>query len=121
MLRELGLKMQLGHPGCRCTNPGTIKQRFVICDVNGFHEVDIQYCGCVQGDNGITTDWQQLLRARLYPATTARPTTAFTFRLLDLFQQLTLQAKANIYDLHKTMGRITDNSGTVSGWVSHVQ
>ena len=74
-------------------------------------------CGCAEDVDDLD-HWRQLLRARWYPATTSRPTTAFTFRLLDLFQHLSLQSKANMYDLHKVLNRITDNSGTVRGWVS---
>ena len=57
------------------------------------------------------------MRRQWYPATTARPVNAFTFSLLDFFHELTVQGKTSLYDFHHTIARVTDNSGTVAGWV----
>lgn len=120
-LCDLGLCVHLGHNGSPCPNPSFRKNKFVVCDITGFHHIDLQFCGCYDTAIGIVHSWKQLLRARWYPASQARPATAFTFRLLDFFYELTHQSKGTLYDFHKTIDCITDNSGTVAGWVRCAQ
>ena len=59
----------------------------------------------------VTEDWIQLMRYGWYPATRERVNIAFTFRTLDLFHELTFQGKTSLHDFHRTMNRITNNSG----------
>ncbi|KAJ7153143.1 hypothetical protein C8R43DRAFT_849126, partial [Mycena crocata] len=72
-LKSLGVRIQLGHwagPERRCALPkAAANDDFVIIDSHGVHEVGLDYCGCGQG--GLPT--VQLLRARLFPATTTNP------------------------------------------------
>ncbi|KAI0764426.1 hypothetical protein BC629DRAFT_1293606, partial [Irpex lacteus] len=105
-LRSLGLSVHLGHHGKRCPNVGKLKEKLIVCETNGFHEVDVYYCLCTSNEM-----LAQLLRHGWYPATHYRINIAFTFRVLDLFHELTLQGKLNLHDFHKSLGRITDNSG----------
>jgi len=51
----------------------------------------------------------QLLGRRLVPATVIRLKTAFTFRLLKLFQMLNHVAKTTPWDFMGTITRLTDN------------
>ena len=113
--------MQLGHGGDNCPNPGDRRQKFVVCDLSGFHEVSLQYCDCIHPDNGtVLPQWVQLMHARWYPSSNIRPANAFTFEALSFFHELTLQGKTSLYDFHGTLNRITGNSGTVAGWVRHL-
>ncbi|KAI0795165.1 hypothetical protein BC629DRAFT_1581798 [Irpex lacteus] len=75
-------------------------------------EVDIIFCGCSSPEDSIVAQWMQLMRAGWFPASRQRITTAFTFRVLECFHELTLQSKVTLYDFNRTLCRLTDNSGT---------
>ncbi|EEB89432.1 hypothetical protein MPER_12469, partial [Moniliophthora perniciosa FA553] len=112
-LHELGLVIQLGHPARdKCSKSQRARSGFVVVDLEGIQEVTLQFCECrateIAGDK-----WQQLMRARLYPATVTEPHTAFTFRTLSYFHQLTTQGKVSNYDFYHTLERRTDGSGIV--------
>ncbi|KAI0070972.1 hypothetical protein K474DRAFT_1561156, partial [Panus rudis PR-1116 ss-1] len=110
-LKTCGLKIQLGHrpdEACACPAPGP--SDFVVMHTNGFHPVDIFYCECDKGHIA-GNRLQQLLRAELYPATVAEPTTACTFRVLEAFHVLTLQSKLTIYDYYHSLEMMMDHSG----------
>ncbi|KAI0083406.1 hypothetical protein BDY19DRAFT_998587 [Irpex rosettiformis] len=115
-LRNIGLTVYLGHQGKQCPSVGRMKLRFVVCHTNGFHEVDVGFCSCATQREGVIPDWIQLLRHGWYPASRERVSTAFTFRVLEAFHELNLQAKTSLHDYHKTLNRITDNSGTSEPW-----
>ncbi|KAI0069871.1 hypothetical protein K474DRAFT_1568226, partial [Panus rudis PR-1116 ss-1] len=117
-LKVLGLRIFLGHNGDACPHPARRSQKFVVGDMTGFHELDVEFCGCINSDGIVVNMWAQLLRVGWFPASMERPTTAFTFNLLNHFQQLTHQAKTNIYDFQRTLSRVTDNSGLIS-WVRY--
>ncbi|KZP27030.1 hypothetical protein FIBSPDRAFT_731485, partial [Athelia psychrophila] len=110
-LKALGLRIQLGHStGQSCINPiAAPGDDFVIVDVNGIHQVALDYCGCDRA-KGETV---QLLRARLYPATVQAPKTAATFNLLELFHLLTFKAKASAFEFYNALARRSDNTGTI--------
>ncbi|KAJ6566718.1 hypothetical protein B0H19DRAFT_1025332 [Mycena capillaripes] len=106
-LRSLGLRIQLGHwfgPNrtCPAPTPGT---NFVIIDTNGVHEVALDFCGCRSG--GLHT--VQLLRARLFPATTTTPRTAATFNVLRRYHLLSFESKCAAYEFYQSLARESDN------------
>lgn len=113
-LKELGLRVQLGHSVGACPTPGQRCSKMIVGDVTGFHEVDVQFCDCFHSDGTYLYVWQQLLQLGWFPASHERPTTAFTFRLLNFLHQLNLQAKTSLYDFHRMLWRITDNSQLLS-------
>lgn len=77
----------------------------MILDVNGIHEVALDYCDCETAKS-----WPvQLLRRRWYPATTVSPQTAATFNVLEFFQLLTFESKASAFEVYHTLKRRTDN------------
>ncbi|KAG6810168.1 hypothetical protein H0H92_013032 [Tricholoma furcatifolium] len=86
-LRALGLVVQLGHPrGSPCSNPiPSPGADFTVIDTNGVHSINLHFCGCGESNQLHTV---QLLRSRLYPATTQNPKTATTFRALEHFELL---------------------------------
>ncbi|KAJ7775868.1 hypothetical protein B0H14DRAFT_3095888 [Mycena olivaceomarginata] len=102
-LKSLGLRIQLGH-GRNGICPGT---DFCIVDSNGIHEVALDFCTCGRAEDHDV----QLLRARLYPATTTNPATAATFRVLRDFHLLSLEAKSSAYHFYNKLARQTDNTG----------
>ncbi|KAJ7256755.1 hypothetical protein C8J57DRAFT_1650145 [Mycena rebaudengoi] len=95
-LRELEVRLQLGH-WHEAQNQCPVPERphndsFVIIDDHGVHEVFVDFCGCGRGGSHV----QQLLRARLFPATTTRPATAATFSVLRRFHLLSFESKCSI-------------------------
>lgn len=75
-------------------------------DVSGFHCVNFDFCDCGLGP----PRYIQLLRARLFPTSTERPQTAYTFDILDTFLELSLQGKTNTYDFFIAIVLKTDKS-----------
>ncbi|TFK79970.1 hypothetical protein K466DRAFT_504692 [Polyporus arcularius HHB13444] len=124
-LRDAGLVFQLGHDGSVCDHPSEKTRRIVVGDVTGIHEVQVLFCECLDGEENFTFEWVQLFRQGWFPATTDRPATAFTFRMLSAFQELNFQGKTNLYDYWKSLERITENTGTAKSLnryrqISHV-
>ena len=117
-LKELGLVLQLGHPRSdTCSNPVPARQRMVVIHTNGIHPASIQFCGCdrqVYAGN----HRQQLLRARLYPATDQEPMTCATFAVLETVHLQNVQSKSGVYDLYMALERLTDNTGLAATRVS---
>ncbi len=103
-MKTLGLRIQLGHNGNPCPRPAAGPPDFIVFDVDGPHEVSIDYCGCLPA---VPRRWQ-ILRSGWFPATLDRPKTAFTFRCLDFFHELTLQGKTTLYDYYQTLLRLSD-------------
>ncbi|SJL12375.1 uncharacterized protein ARMOST_15801 [Armillaria ostoyae] len=106
-LAQLGLKYELGHEyRTPCLFPAIVPD-FVVVDTEGIHTVNMAFCNCTQG-----IPWHiQLLRQRLFPVTTIYPHSAFTFRVLHLFQLLSFMSKVSAYEFYHTLARLTDNSG----------
>ncbi|KAK6971654.1 CxC2 domain-containing protein [Favolaschia claudopus] len=128
-LKSLGLRIQLGH-GRNGVCPGTLLKRaraaeeeakraaeeeegrrprddFCIIDSNGVHEVGLDFCTCASAEDRDI----QLVRARLYPATTTNPATAATFRVMRDFHLLSLEAKCSAHHFYNELARQTNNSG----------
>src|ERR1700748_3214806 len=105
--------MFLGHDGAACCLPGR-SDSLTVLHTNGFHKVHVVFCGC-SSDEAALLDRNQLLRARLFPASPETPKTAFTFAMLDLFCHLSTQGKLTTHDYYLSLLHLTDNSG-VDGW-----
>ncbi|KAJ8701131.1 hypothetical protein PTI98_002092 [Pleurotus ostreatus] len=110
-LRSLGLRFQLGHPiGEPCLNPKPAnKDEFVVISSHGIISINLDYCACLSAaDTSI-----QLLRSRLFPATTIEPRTAATFDVLRLFQLLTFGSKVSGFEFYHSLARLTNNLGQI--------
>jgi hypothetical protein len=107
-LRSAGQHVQLGHPpGKTCTSPQRSTRPFSVIHTNGIHLVDILFCGCdLAAHHGDRV--QQLLRRRIFPATTTDPQTGSTFALLGLAQVLSVQSKLSLYDFYISIDTLTD-------------
>ncbi|KAF7293735.1 CxC2 domain-containing protein [Mycena chlorophos] len=108
-LRDLGLRVQLGHPAAdvRCPKPAAAHSEFVVLHDNGIHQVAFDYCGC----NGAKPEYLQLLQSRFFPATTRRPQTCATFTCLDRFHAFSLKPKTAAFDFYDTLERLTNGAG----------
>ncbi|KAF6747228.1 hypothetical protein DFP72DRAFT_992589 [Ephemerocybe angulata] len=109
-LKSLGLRLQLGHPpGELCENPRSApNDDFVIIDSDSVHEVGLDFCNCEKTAPSI----QQLLRARLFPATVQNPKSAATFRVLETFQMLSHTGKISAHEFMIAIQRRGDNTMT---------
>ncbi|KAJ6467014.1 hypothetical protein C8R45DRAFT_1106429 [Mycena sanguinolenta] len=108
-LREVGLRIQFGHPGCVC--PHRAHDDFVVLDLSRIHRVAVDFCSCTRraelGDHRI-----QLLRRHWFPATHDMPKTAATFRMLEFFHMQTLQAKTTMFNFYTALEKLSNASGT---------
>jgi len=103
-LTSAGLVIQLEHHvGNTCPNP-SVPHDLMVFDLSGVHRLVVRYCGC----NIHLPKDIQLIRACWFPATIERPSTAFTFDLLDFFHKLQDHSKCNPYDFFNTIVRRTD-------------
>ncbi|KIK77166.1 hypothetical protein PAXRUDRAFT_393130 [Paxillus rubicundulus Ve08.2h10] len=108
-LKDLGLVIQLGHqPGSVCYLPKPPhSDDFLIINNNGIHPVTLRFCGCETADTHV----QQLLRHRLFPASTDRPRTAATFSMLEEYHLLSLESKVSSYHYYAALARRNNNTG----------
>ncbi|KAJ6518043.1 hypothetical protein C8R47DRAFT_1205124 [Mycena vitilis] len=91
-LKDLGLRIQLGHwhgatRSCSVPTPA-INDDFVVVDVHGVH---------------------QLLRARLWAATTTNRKTAATFGVLRKYHLMSFESKCSALEFYQSLARETDN------------
>ncbi|KAJ6448083.1 hypothetical protein C8R45DRAFT_1128122, partial [Mycena sanguinolenta] len=108
-LKDMGLRIQLGHwhdldRVCPLPQPAAGND-FVIIDSHGVHSVNLDFCNCGRG--GAPT--VQLLRARLWPATTTNPRTAATFAVLRRHHLLSLESKCAALEFYQSLARESDN------------
>ncbi|KAA1479641.1 hypothetical protein DENSPDRAFT_862064 [Dentipellis sp. KUC8613] len=108
-LYNAGLVIQLGHDGAPCPNPHDSTKDITVIDVSGIHRVRARFCSCLLTETART--YVQLLRAKWWPMSLDRPQTTVTFRTLQLFHSLSLQAKINSYDFYHSLIRVTNGTG----------
>ncbi|KAJ3769646.1 hypothetical protein FB446DRAFT_811256 [Lentinula raphanica] len=111
-LSTVGLVIHLGpHSATNpCWQALNHKPRpITIIGVQRIHSAFVKFCACEAGSN---LDRQQLLAARLFPATSTHPQTAATFDFLNFFQILSFMSKASVTEYYQTLERVTNNSGT---------
>jgi CxC2 like cysteine cluster associated with KDZ transposases len=108
-LKDLGLRIQLGHKaGEICWNRGRVAgDNFVVLDVNGIHEVGVDFCDCEKSK----PEFIQLLRFGWFMASVDRPKTAATFSVLKHFHLLNFKSKASLFEFYNTLAWLTDNTG----------
>ena len=79
----------------------------MVFDLSGAHHLVVKYCNCERR----VPKYVQLLRARWFPATIERPSTAFAFDILDFFHKLQNHSKCNLYDFYNATIQRTDAAG----------
>jgi CxC2 like cysteine cluster associated with KDZ transposases len=115
-ISTLGHIIILGHHGNPCPNISNLMPptNFLVAHTNGIHRTRVVFCTCI----GPIDRMQQLLSSQLFPATTERPTAAFTFGLLREFHMHSLESKATAYGYMGGLRRLTDNMFTTDVPVS---
>ncbi|KAJ7078694.1 hypothetical protein B0H15DRAFT_924757 [Mycena belliarum] len=107
-LRDLGLRVQLGHPpGVVCPARKAAPRDFVLYDLTGEHEINVDFCGCMPRIERRV----QLMRQQWWPATVLAPNTCATFALLKLFQILNCLGKLSAYDFLRGLEMCTNHDG----------
>ncbi|KAJ7033118.1 hypothetical protein C8F04DRAFT_957903 [Mycena alexandri] len=112
-LKKLGLRVQLGHPpGVICRFRRAAAVDFVLYDLSGVHEINVDFCGCRTAEDGEEEEHRrQLLRACWWPATVKAPNTCATFQVLRLFQILNCLGKLSAYDFLRGLEMCTNHDG----------
>ena len=109
-LTALGLIVQLGHdPSDTCAHPSRLHDLMVF-DQGGVHRLVVRYCKCGNMGKSIPK-YVQLQRKRWFPATFERPSTVFTYKLLNFFHTLQNRNKCNPYDFYHTIVQLCDAAG----------
>ena len=90
------------------------KKCLAVVDVSGVHQLHIGWCQC-KGAPGADI---QLLRSRLFPASISKPSTVFTFRVLNYFHIDSVECKTSASSFFSKLRRLTNNSSPDSVPVS---
>ena len=93
---------------------GFIGDRLRIADTTGIFERRVRWCCCVAEAGAVIAHDIQLLDAHLYPATSGRPSTAFTFNVLDEFVIDALECKTSAMSFLSKLRRLTDRVSPLS-------
>ncbi|KAK7050132.1 CxC2 domain-containing protein [Favolaschia claudopus] len=111
-LQILGLRVQLGHPpGVVCPFRESAAHDFVLYDLTGVHEINVDFCGCEVGEDPAELRRVQLMRACWWPATVDVPNTCATFRVLKSFQTLNCMGKVSAYHFVRGLEKCTNHDG----------
>ncbi|KIY61804.1 hypothetical protein CYLTODRAFT_384292 [Cylindrobasidium torrendii FP15055 ss-10] len=105
-----GLSLAVGHDDGSICSSGKLTKKFTVLDIGGIFTYDILFCNCEK----VMPKRIQLLRADLFPATSRRPRTAATFRLLDEHEHLASHGKISPYEHYNSLERMSD------GWRIHI-
>lgn len=104
----IGRVLYLGHDGrpCPSVRSGTSPLHLDVVQLNGVHGCRVQYCECAKkGEH-----WEQLLEINLFPATLAKPATAYALPVLKHFDLLSSISKTSAMDFVTTIRRSTNNA-----------
>ena len=108
-LQDLGFVFNLGHGGDACPlNGDRPGEQFMAVDSAGIFVHTVKWCRC----NGASDKDKhlQLLRCCLFPSTTTRPQTGFTFNVLDEFLIDELECKTSASSFYSKLRRLTNNA-----------
>ena len=86
----------------------------VIVDVSRVHQLIVSWCCCQDAPDHST----QLFQHSLFPASTTRPSTAFTFEVLKYFHVDAVECKTSAFNFFSKLRRLTDFSSPQSVPVS---
>ena len=90
------------------------KKTLVLVDVSGVHQLIVSWCCCPNAPDQAT----QLFQHRLFPASISRPSTAFTFGVLEYFHIDAVECKTSASNFSSKLRRLTDFSSPQSVPVS---
>ncbi|KAJ7438689.1 hypothetical protein B0H11DRAFT_2254501 [Mycena galericulata] len=98
----------IGHNGHRCPEAGP-SRTFTLVDSNGIHATSVTFCRCAtpDGPRG-EPEFQQLLRAGIFPGSVKEPKTGYTLGVLEFWRQLRSQGKGSAYNFVLVLQRMAD-------------
>ncbi|KAJ7688830.1 hypothetical protein B0H17DRAFT_1202698 [Mycena rosella] len=98
----------IGHHGQRCPQAG-LGRSFTLVDMNGIHATILTFfrCNNEEGQCG-ASDFQQLLKAGIFPGSVKDPKTGYTLAVLEYFRQLRSQGKGSAYNFVCVLSRMAD-------------
>ncbi|KAJ7632060.1 hypothetical protein B0H17DRAFT_1217613 [Mycena rosella] len=98
----------IGHHGHRCPQ-ADLGRSFTLVDMNGIHATVLTFC---RGNNGEgqcgAPNFQQLLKAGIFPGSVKDPKTGYTLAVLEYFRQLRSQGKGSAYNFVRVLSRMAD-------------
>jgi hypothetical protein len=90
------------------------KKTLVLIDISGVYQLIVSWCCCPNAPDQAT----QLFQHRLFSASTSRPSTAFTFGVLEYFHIDAVECKTSASNFSSKLRRLTDFSSPQSVPVS---
>ncbi|KAJ7450135.1 hypothetical protein FB451DRAFT_1410483 [Mycena latifolia] len=98
----------LGHNGHRCPE-ADLGRSFTLVDSNGIHATALSFCRCKTPDaERGPPEWEQLLRAGIFPGSVKDPKTAYTMNLLEYYHQQRNQGKGSAYGFVLVLQRMAN-------------
>ena len=92
------------------------KRTLVLIDISGVYQLDVGWCCCPNAPDQVI----QLFQHRLFPASTSKPSTAFTFGVLEYFHIDAVECKTSALNFSTKLQRLTDFSNPQSVPVSEL-
>lgn len=111
-LFEEGMVLNLVHQGQECslssghTPRARVEDTIIIVHTPGVAHHRVRYCQCP----GAANHYNQLFQHGLFPASFDRPSTAFTFEVLDHFYIEAMQCKTSAQSFFQKLRRLTNNA-----------
>ncbi|KAJ7913988.1 hypothetical protein B0H13DRAFT_1612017 [Mycena leptocephala] len=98
----------IGHHGEGCPD-ADLGRSFTLVDSNGIHATAVSFCRCKTADGKRREpDFQQLLRAGIFPGSVKDPKTGYTLGLLQYHRQQRSQGKGSAYNFALVLQRMAD-------------
>jgi KDZ transposase family protein len=88
----------------------------VIVDVSRIHQLKVSWCCC----EGAPDHGTQLFNNHLFPASTSRPSTVFTFAVLEYFHVDAVECKTSALNFSNKLRRLTEFTNPQSVPVSKI-
>ncbi|KAJ7823370.1 hypothetical protein B0H13DRAFT_1659075 [Mycena leptocephala] len=100
--------IRIGHHGEGCPD-ADLGRSFTLVDSNGIHATAVSFCRCktADGKRG-EPEFQQLLRAGIFPGSVKDPKTGYTLGLLQYHRQQRSQGKGSTYNFALVLQRMAD-------------
>lgn len=109
-LYDLGLVIQIGHPGGGTCYSSALPRRMTVVHEHGIHPAAIKYCECGGTANTpCLPEPLQLIRFGLFPGSWHQPETVYTINGLRDYHLLSLQSPITTMDYAAYLRRTTDN------------
>nr|GAT45459.1 predicted protein [Mycena chlorophos] len=106
--RVRAASVAIGHNGRQCPNAAPPRS-FTLVDCNGIHATAITFCRCpLPGQPLGEPEFQQLLRAGIFPGSIKEPKTGYTLAVLESFRQSRNQGKGSAQNFVKVLERLAD-------------